>query len=62
MILHAPLSPLHRQTVAPAVKMPIIATFHAISLQKSDDLGTPVALIERRIVEETELLPLPSCL
>ena len=47
--------PLHRQAVAPAVEVAVVAVLHTVALQQLDDLRTGVALIAGRIVQEAEL-------
>ena len=39
--------------------MPVKALLYAVALQKPQDLRTLISLIQRRIVEEAQLLPLP---
>ena len=41
------------------VKMAVIALPNAVIAQKAQDLGTGIALINGRIMEKADLLPLP---
>jgi len=59
VILHLALPAVKGQAVAAAVEVAVEALLHAVAFQQVDDLLAAVALVEGRIMEKTQLFPLP---